>query len=127
MKRIGARPSGGIQHGCARTSELSAEVRGLHLELLNRIERRQHYIVGAIQKIHGVGVVINSVQQVVVLCRPIAVGGKGTVFRVAAGIGLWRIHARSQLCQKGEISAIQRQIFNRLLVDHLADRSVFRL
>ena len=92
VQSVGAGLNGCVENGSSRTPEFSAEVRGLNLELLNRVDRGQHNVVGAVQEVHGVGIVINAVEHVIVLRRPVAIGCKGARSRVAAGVRFRRAH-----------------------------------
>src|SRR6185503_6212285 len=69
MKLIGARFQSRVEHGCAGTPILGAEVCGLNLEFLNRVDRRQDYEVRSIEKVNRIGIVVNSIEHVVVLSR----------------------------------------------------------
>src|SRR6266480_2199383 len=77
MQFVGALFDRGIENGCPGTAELRAKSRGLYLEFLNRVDRRQHNEVRAVQEVHGVRIVVNTIEQVVVLSRSKAIRGKG--------------------------------------------------
>src|SRR6185312_2203500 len=91
VEAVGTRLDGGVEHGGAGAAKLSTEAGGLHLELLDGFQRRKHNVVGSVQEIHGVGIVVNAVQHVVVLRRPIAVGREVAGGRVTASVRLRRI------------------------------------
>src|SRR5439155_5326225 len=61
MNLVGTGLDRGIEHRPARASELGAEVARLNLELLDGIDWRLHGIGGAVQKVHGVIVVVDAV------------------------------------------------------------------
>ena len=73
---VRTRFDGCIQDGAASASKIRTEVGSLHLELCNRVNRRQHDEVGTVQEVDRVGVVVNTIQQVVVLRRTQAVRGE---------------------------------------------------
>ena len=77
MNAVGAGLDGRIENRAGGTTQFSAEFRSLNLELLNRVDRRQNDVVGAVQEVDGVGVVVDAVKQVVVLRRTETVCGKG--------------------------------------------------
>ena len=74
METIGAGLDGGVENRGAGTSKLRAEVRGLNLEFLNRVDRRKDDEIRAVKEVHGVGIVVNAIEQVVVLrwAQPLA-------------------------------------------------------
>src|SRR5215472_5208731 len=78
MKLIGTRLQSRVQHGGAGAPILGTEVCGLNPEFLNRVNRRQDHEVRSIQKVNRVGIVVNSIEHVVVLSRTEAVGGKSS-------------------------------------------------
>ena len=122
MNAVGAGLDGGIQNGARGTTELGAEIRSLDFEFLDRIQWGKNDVICPVQKVDSVRVVINAVEQVVVLRRRQTIGGKGARLRIASCIRLRRVHAGAQLCQKGKIASVERQIINRLTADCLTDR-----
>jgi hypothetical protein len=93
----------------------------LHLEFFDGVDGRKHDEVGAVQEIHGIGVVVDAVEQVVILCRAETVGGEGAAGGVAAGVGLRGVYAGGELSEEGEIPAVQRQAIDVARVDDLAN------
>src|SRR5262249_15979237 len=127
MELVGAGLDRSVQNRRARPAVLSAEAGGLHLEFLNRIDRRQNHEVCPVKEVHGVGVVVDAVEQVVILRRTVTIGGESTGSGVAARIGLRRVHAGRQLRKERKIPAVEGKIVDRLGINNLADRSVLRL
>ena len=99
----------------------------LDLEFLNRVDRRQHDKVRAVEEVDGVGVVVDAVEHVVVLRGAIAVGGERAAGCIAASVRLRSVHAGGELRKEGEVSAVQRKIVDVALIDDLADRRVLAL
>ncbi len=122
MQAIGARLDGRVHHRTGGASQFGAEVRGLHLEFLNRVDRRKDDEVGAVQEVHGVRVVVDAIEQVVILRRAETVRREGARRGIAAGVSLRRLHAGAKLGKEGEIAAVQGKVIHLLLADHLADR-----
>src|SRR5882757_7100986 len=106
MKFVCSRLDRRIQYGRARTSILSAKTGSLQLEFFDRVHRWQHDEVCAVQEVHSVRVVVNSVEQVVVLRRTISVCSESTGRRIAPSICLRSVHTCRQLRQKGKISSV---------------------
>ena len=121
MNAVGAGLDGRVENGACGTAQFSAEIRGLHLELLNRVHRRQDDVVGSVQEVDVVRVVVDAVQQVVVLRGTKPVGRESARSRIAAGIGLRCLHAGAQLRKEGKVAPVKRKRVHFLLVDDLAD------
>src|ERR1700679_1047849 len=102
MDLVGAGLDGCVEDSSRRTAQLGTEVRSLNLEFRDRIGRRKNDKVCSVQEVHIIGIVVDTVQQVVVLRRPQTVGGKSTVPRIAASIRLRGVHAGRQLSQKSK-------------------------
>ncbi len=127
MNAVGARLDGCVHDSASGAAQFGAEVRGLNLEFLNRIDRRQDDEVGSVQEVDCVGVVVDAVQQVVVLRGTQTIRGKCAGSRIAARIRLRRLHARAELSKESEVAAVERKRVHFLLADHLADRRLFGL
>ena len=82
-----------VEHRSTRTAVFCAKVCRLDSKFLNCIHRRKHDVVRAIEEVNGVGVVVNSVEHVIVLGGTETVGGERTRGCVTTGIGLRRVHA----------------------------------
>jgi hypothetical protein len=122
VQAVGAGLDGRVQNRAGGTAQFGAEVRRLHLELLDGVQRRQDDEVGAVEEVDRVGVVVDAVEQVVVLRRTQAVGRECARSRVAAGVGLRRLHAGAKLREEREVAPVQRKAVDALLGDDLADR-----
>src|ERR1035437_1442697 len=127
MEAIGAGFDRSVENGARGTTQLGAEVSGLDLEFLDGIQRRQNDKVGSVEEVHGVGVVVDAVQQVVVLGGAQAVGGEGARGGIAAGVGLRRLHAGAKLGKEGKVAPVKRQTVDGLRTDDLPDRGFFGL
>ena len=93
----------------------------MDFEFFNGIHRGQHHKVGAVEEVHGVRIVVNAIEQVVILGRPVAIGCEGAASGVAARVGLGRVHTSSKLSQKGKIAPVQGQIIDTARIDDLTD------
>ena len=109
-----------VEDGTRGTAQIGTKV-CLHLEFLNRVHRRKNDKVCPVEEVDGVGVVVNTVQQVVILGRTQAIGRKGTRCRIASRVSLRRVHASTELRQEREITSIQRKAIHCLLINHLTD------
>ena len=127
MDTVGAGLDGGVENSARGTAQLGAEVRGLHLEFLDRVHRRKNDKVCSVEEVDSVGVVVDAIQQVVVLRGTQTIGGESSGGSIAARVGLRRVHARAELGQECKVASIERQVVHAPLVDHLADRRIFRL
>ena len=127
MQAVGAGFDGGVEDGACGAAQLGAELAGLHLDLRDGVHRRQDDVVGAVEEVDGVGVVVDAVQQVVVLRGAQAVGGEGSGSGIAAGVGLGRLRAGSELGEEGEVASVERHVVDSLLADHLANRRILGL
>src|SRR5215469_16762060 len=94
MQIVGAGLDRCIQNGSSRTTVFGTEVRCLDREFLDRVNRRQHHVVGAVEKVNRVRVVVDPVQEVIVLRRTESVCRERATRGIASRIGLWRIHSR---------------------------------
>src|ERR1700687_538625 len=106
MELVGAGFDGGIEDGGTGAAELGAKVGGLNLKFLNRLEGRKHDVIGAVQKVYGVGVVVDAIEQIVILRRPKTIGREGAASRIAAGVRLGSVYAGGDLGKEGEIPAV---------------------
>ena len=122
VETVGAGFDGGIQNRCAGTTIFCTESSGLDFEFLNRIHRRKNDEICTVQEIHGVGVVINTVEQVVVLGRAQSVRDKRTSGGITSGIRLRGVYTRAKLRQESEVAPVQRQIVHVFLINHLSYR-----
>src|SRR5580693_8529387 len=127
MELVGAGFDGGIEDGGAGAAKLRAEVGGLYFKFFDRVDRRKHDIVGAVEEIYGVRVVVDAIEEVVVLRRAKSIGGESAAGRIAAGVSLRSIDAGSQLGEKGKIASVQGKIIHAARVDDLAHGGVLRL
>ena len=127
MQAVGAGFDGGVEDGACGAAQLGAELAGLHLDLRDGVHRRQDDVVGAVEEVDGVGVVVDTVQQVVILRGAQAIGGECARSGVAAGVGLGRLRAGAELGKEGKVASVQRQAVDGMLSDHLADRRILGL
>ena len=88
METVSARFDGGIENSGSRAPKFRAEVRGLNFELLNRINRGKNNKIRTVQEIDGVGIVVNSIQHVIVLRRAEAIGRECACCRIAPRVCL---------------------------------------
>ena len=110
------------RHDARAAAELGGEHAVQHLELAHRFDRRRHD--------HGVErvfVVVDAVDQPAVgvglLAERVEVGGAARVERARAGqvlVRLARCHAGHEIHQRREVASVQRQLADRLLLDHRA-------
>src|SRR5437867_3252390 len=77
MKLIGSGLDRSVKNGPARAALLGAVIARLDLELLNGVNGGQHHEVCAVQKIYGVRVVVNSIEEIVILGGPLAIRREG--------------------------------------------------
>src|SRR2546422_11311643 len=117
MEIVGSGLDCGVENSGPGASEFCAEVRSLDLEFLHGIDRRENHEIRPIQEVHGVRIVVNPVEHVVVLRRPKAIGREGAVGRIAPRIRLWRVHTRDYLRQESKISPVEREIIHAARVD----------
>src|SRR5262249_11807786 len=127
MQAVGTGFDGGVQNSGAGAAKLSAEVRGLDLELLNGIHRRKDDKVRSVQEVHRVRIVVNAVKQIIVLGRTQTIGSKRAASGVAARVRLRRVHSGGKLGKKGEVPSVQGKAINVAFVDHLSHRRILRL
>src|SRR6266480_3386981 len=102
MQFVGALFDRGIENGSSGPAKLRAETGGLNLEFLDGIDGRKNDKVRTIQEVHSVRIVVNTIEQVIVLCRPKSIGGKSSIGGIAARICLRSVHTSSKLSQKGK-------------------------
>jgi len=67
MNPVGSGLYCGIHNSPACAAELRAEIAGLHFEFLDGIRGREIDVSGAIQEIHRVVIVVNTIENVVVM------------------------------------------------------------
>src|SRR6267378_2083681 len=127
MQFVGAGFDRGIENRGSGAAELGTEARGFNSELINRVDRRKNDVVRTVQEIHGVRVVVNAIEQVIVLRRPISIGGEGAAGGIASCVRLGGVHTRGELRQKCEIPPIQREVIHTARVDDLTHSSVLGL
>ncbi len=127
MDAVGTGLDGGIQNRARGTAELGAEVRRLHLELLDRVQGGKDDEVRPVQEVDSVGVIVDAVQQVVVLRGTQAVRREGAGRCVAAGVCLRCVDPGCKLRKECKVAAVQWQAVHGALVDDLPDRSFVRL
>ena len=114
----GARFQRGVEHRAAGTPVLGAERAGQDFDLVHRVDRRLHDIGDAAEEVDVAGVVVDAVEEVVVLRRPDAVGGK---HQRRARPGLRRHDPCRQTGKDGVIAPVDRQILDRVRLQRLAD------
>ena len=78
----------GIEDCGSGATELRAEIGSLHFELLHRVDRGENDKVCTVEKVDGIGIVVDAVEQVIVLRGAKTVSRESTTGSVAAGIGL---------------------------------------
>src|SRR5579872_3153233 len=100
MELVGPGLDRRIQYRCTRAPVFCAEIRGFDLKFLNRVNRRKHNEIGAIEKIDRVRIVIDAVEHVIVLRWPISVGGKSSTRCVSTRVGLRSIYSCGKLGQE---------------------------
>ena len=88
MDTVGAGLDRRVEDGARGTAQFGTEVRSLDLEFRDRVGRRKNDKVCSVQEVDVVGIVVNAIQQVVVLRRAQAIGGEGSVRRIAASVRL---------------------------------------
>ncbi len=106
MEFVRAAFQGGVDHCPSRVSaELRAVVVGLHREFLERIGRRQHDIVSLIDDVADVTIVVNSIQQIVVGHRCLAVGSETAARLHSPRICLHESDSGAELREKCRVAA----------------------
>src|SRR5947207_13975502 len=103
---IGALFDRGIENGSSGPPKLCAEACGLDLEFLNGIDWGKNNKVRTIQEVHGVRIVVNAIEQIIVLRWPEAIGSEGAGGGIATRVGLRSVHARGELGQECEIPPV---------------------
>ncbi len=111
----------GVKDGTTRATEIGAEVCCLDLELLDRVHWRKNDKVCSVEEVHSVGVVVDTIQQVVVLGWFQTIRSKGARCRIASRVSLRGVDAGAKLRQEREIASIQRKAIHCPLSDHLTD------
>ncbi len=96
VELVGAGLNRGVENCGTGTAMLCAKTGGLNFEFLDCVDWRQNDEIRAVQEIHRVGVVVNAVEQIIVLCWAQTVGSESTGSSVAARIRLGRVYASSQ-------------------------------
>src|SRR4051812_46615420 len=102
MKLIGARLDRRVEHGSTRATELGTKVRGLNLEFLDGIHRRENDKIRPVEEVHRVEIVTDAVEHLVILPRPAAISRKGATGRIASSIRLRRVHAGRKLSEESK-------------------------
>src|SRR5438552_17804976 len=120
MQFVGPLFDCGIENGSSGPTKLRAEACRLDLEFLNRVDRGKNNKVRTIQEIHGIRIVINTIEQVIVLRWPKSIGGKSSIGGIAACIRFGCIYARGELGQECEIPSVQGKIIDVARVHNLA-------
>src|ERR1051325_5107539 len=105
MEIIGTRLDGRVQNGCAGAAIFCAKPSSLNFKFLDRIYGRKNYEVRAVQKVDGVGVVVNTVKQIVILCGTKAVGDKSAAGCIASAIRLRSGYTSTQFPQDSNSGA----------------------
>ena len=98
MEFIGSRLDRCVQNRRTGSSVFRAKAARLYLELRDCVDGRQYNEIGTVEEIDRIGIVVNSVQQVIILCGSITVCGERASCGVTTRIRLWRVHASSKLC-----------------------------
>ena len=127
VKLVGSGLDRRVENSGSGATILGTKVGRLNLELLDSIHRRKNDKIRTVEEIDGIGIVIDAVEHVVVLRRPIAIGGKGTAGSIASSIRLGRVHSGGELREESKISSVQRKVVDVATVHHLADRGVLSL
>ena len=81
VKTIRSRLSGCIQNGAGCAAKLSIEIAGLDLEFLQRVDRREVNVEGAIQVVGKIRVVVYPIEEIVILIRWGSIGGESAIRR----------------------------------------------
>ena len=126
VQLVGAGFDSGIENRCPGAAEFGTEARGLNFEFLDSIDGRKNNEVRTVQEVHGVGVVVNAVEQVVVLRGPKSIRREGAGGSVAASISLGRVHAGDELGKESKVAAVQGKFIDALGVHYLSDRAILR-
>ena len=98
MEFIGSRLDRCVQNRRAGSSVFCTKAARLYLEFRDSVDGRQHNEIGTVEEIDRIGVVVNSVQQVIILCGSITVCRERASCGVATRIRLRRVHASRKLC-----------------------------
>src|SRR5215475_2688494 len=69
MQTIGTRFDRGIQNSCSGAAKFGTEICDLNAQFLNGVDRRKNHVVRSVQKIHGIRIVVDAVEKVIVLSR----------------------------------------------------------
>src|SRR5208282_1850271 len=80
-----------------------------------------------VKEVHGVRVVVDTIEEVVILRWPKAIRRKGATGRVTTRIRLGGVDTGRKLRQKREIPAIQREVIHIARINDLPDGSILRL
>ncbi len=62
VESVGAGLDGGVENGGTGAAELGAEIGSLHFEFFHRVHGRKNHVVGAIEEVHGVGIVVDAIE-----------------------------------------------------------------
>lgn len=95
-------------------------IRGLHLELCQRIRRRQHHKAGSVQEICRV-IVIHAVEDEIVLFLALTVRAEVAGPRATRSDA--RSHSRGELCDKDPVPPVQRGVIDGLPRYRLTQRA----
>jgi hypothetical protein len=119
VQRVGAAADAGIDHCARRTAVFGAVVVGVEAELLHRVRRRLHHLVREALVAGAVGVIVQAVEVVGVECRAHAVDVVCPVARRCVALHGFA-HAGREQRQVGVLAAVQREVDNGVVLDHLA-------
>ena len=129
MKLVGSGLDADVKDRAGGVAELSAVVRGVNLELGQRVGWRLDVEAGAVLFVVDVHVVVNTVEDEVVLRGALAVGRE--VSRAAAASDVvaleGRSYAGSQLRDINPIASIKRSVVDGVSVHDLTHGSRFTL
>ena len=124
MKLVRAAAERRVDDRAAGAAELGAEVVGLDLELLHRVRRHLHDLVGEALVAGAVRVVVDAVEDEIVQRAAQAVDVERGVARLA---DRRLADAGTEQCEVGVGAAVERQVDNRLVADDLAAVARFAL
>ena len=96
-----------IQNSASRPSEFRTVVVRLYFELLYCVDRRRDGKCGAIQEVDEVGIVVDSVEEVIILSRTSPIGCKTATGAKPARVLLTLCYACCELREKGKVAAVR--------------------
>jgi hypothetical protein len=127
MQVVGSRLDGGIEDGGTGAAEFRAKAGRFDAEFFDGVDRRENDEVGTVQEVDGVGVIVDTIEQVVVLRGTQTVGSERACRGIPSGIGLRGVDTGAELRKKREITAVQREVVDGFRVGDLTDSGALRL